>query len=192
MVRLKLVKGQADNQRMERDDTDGTGLHGARVLKELVFPWKDTGRLVVGDSYFGSFPAVLEMHQMGLRFIGVVKSSTRQFPVDYLSTVVLPNRGDYEGVINIDNTTNHKLLAFVWADRERRYFISNCSSLSPGIPYSRMRWRQVADVETDMEPDRVEVSIAQPKCDEIYYETCAMIDRHNRSRNENLKVERKY
>jgi len=192
MVRLKLVKGQLDNERMQREDSDDTGLHGTRVLKELVKPWKDSGRLVVGDSYFASVPACIDLYKWGLRFIGVVKTATKQFPQAYLSRVELPTRGDYKGVVNIDDTINLKLLAFVWVDKDRRYFISNCSNLSPGIPYSRMRWRQVQEVESNIEPDRVEVEITQPKCAELYYETCAMIDRHNRSRQDNLQIERKY
>ena len=92
---------------------------------------------------------------MGLRFIGVVKTATREFPQQYLSTVELPAKGDYKGVLNIDPTNGYTLLAFVWVDRERRYFISNCCSLAQGSPYTRIRWRQVDEVATQMEPDRL-------------------------------------
>ena len=190
MMQLKLVKGAAENERLAHEDA--SGLHGTRVLKELVDPWKHTGRLVVADSYFASVPCALALKEMGLRFIGVVKTATREFPFRYLSTVELANKGDYKGVVHIDENTNYKLLSFVWVDRERRYFISNCSSLLPGLPYSRTRWRQVDDLTTGIEPDRLDVTIPQPKCAEIYYEACAMIDRHNRSRQDNLQIERKY
>ena len=167
MIRLKLVKGALDNERMAAEDPGG--LHGTRVMKELVAPWEHSGRVVAADSYFASVPCALALHEMGLRFIGVVKTATREFPMRYLSTVELPQKGDYKGVVNIDDN-GYKLLAFVWVDRERRYFISNCSSISPGAPYTRKRWRQVADLNTQIEADRIEFTIPQPKCAEEYYE----------------------
>lgn len=57
MIRLKLVKGAVDNQRMETEDPGG--LHGTRVIKELVAPWEHSGRVVAADSYFASVPYVL-------------------------------------------------------------------------------------------------------------------------------------
>lgn len=171
MIRLKLVKGALDNERMAL--VDPVGLHETRVMKELVGPWEHSGRVVAADSYFPSVPCAIAMKEMGLRFIGVVKTATRDYPMRYLSTVELPQKGDYKGVVNIDLTTGYKLLAFVWVDRERRYFISNCSSIAPGSPYTRTRWRQVEDLSTQIEADRIEFTIAQPKCAQEYHESCA-------------------
>jgi len=189
MIRLKLVKGAIDNEVLAGADEES--LHGTRVMKELVAPWAHSGRVVAADSYFASVPCALALHAMGLRFIGVVKTATRQFPMNYLSTVEMPQKGDYKGVVNIGED-GYKLLAFVWVDRERRYFISNCSSLSPGIPYTRTRWRQVEDLDTQLDADRIEFTIPQPKCAEEFYGSAAQIDRHNRSRQANLKIETKY
>ena len=97
---------------------------------------------------------------MGLRFIGVVKTATKEFPQQFLSTVELAQKGDYKGVVSIDPVTNYTLLAFVWVDRERRYFISNCSSLSQGNPFIRVSRRQVDNIQSNIEPDRVEISIS--------------------------------
>ena len=44
---------------------------------------------------------------------------------------------------------------------------------------------------TNTEPTRQELVIPIPKAAEEYYEACAMIDRHNRSRQDNLQLERK-
>ena len=106
---------------------------------------------------------------MSIRFIGVVKTATKEFPQQFLSIVELAQKGDYKGVVSIDPVTNYTLLAFVWVDRERRYFISNCSSLSQGNPFIRVSRRQVDNIQSNIEPDRVEISIPQPKCAEEYY-----------------------
>ena len=189
MIQLKLVKGAADNAQLESEDP--SGLHGTRVMKQLVRPWANSGRVVAADSYFASVPCALALKNMGLRFIGVVKTATKGYPQQYLSTVELPAKGDYKGVLNIDPMTGYTLLAFVWVDRERRYFISNCCSLAQGSPYSRIRWRQVDHVGTQIEPDRLQITIPQPKCAEEYYSSCAMVDRHNRSRQQVLDIEKK-
>jgi len=42
------------------------------------------------------------------------------------------------------------MIAYVWMDCDRRYFIPTASSLSEGNLYSRIRWRQ---------PDRPEENI---------------------------------
>ena len=80
-------------------------------------------------------------------------------------------------------------------DRDSRYFISTDSSLQYGKDYSRIRWRQPDLPEEDFcgvnneESERQEITVSQPKCSEIYNNTCAGIDRHNRHRQDTLKVE---
>ena len=83
-----------------------------------------------------------------------------------------------------------ELLAFVWMDRDRRYFISSASSLRTGEPYTRFRWRQV-DETANAEPQQVQLTIPQPQACEVYYKACGMIDRHNRCRQDTLQLERK-
>ena len=118
MIRLKLVKGYIENGLLGNEDPGG--LHGKRVTKQLVAPWRNSGRVVCADSYFASVPCTIAMRDMGLRFIGVVKNATKKYTQYYLSTVELPEKGDYKGVLNIEPTTGYTLLAFVWVDRERR------------------------------------------------------------------------
>jgi hypothetical protein len=80
------------------------------------------------------------------------------------------------------------MLAFCWMDRDRRYFILSASSLQPGRAYTRHRWRQVSN-EPNAAPGRVELEIPQPQAAELYYDACAMIDRHNRCQQDNLMLE---
>ena len=59
------------------------------------------------------------------------------------SDIELARRGLWRGYFYLDNEKNLDKFAFVWVDRDRRYFIYNTSSLKPGIPYARDRLRQV-------------------------------------------------
>ena len=98
-------------------------LHGARILIFLVDPWAYSGRTVVGDSYFASVGAAEELANINLGFIGVVKTATKRFPMQYLSGLELQNRGERRGLIYKENQVP-RMMAIVWMDRDRRYFIS--------------------------------------------------------------------
>lgn len=164
--------------------------HGCNVLHELVEPWANTGRIVVGDSYFASVQAAIRLFRIGLRFIGVVKTATAGYPMAYLGRKELPDgKGDRFGLVTVDET-GCQLLAFVWSDRDRRYFVSTCSSLSAGHIIERTRWKQI-DKAPNAEPERRDLTVKQPKVCEQYYSACSKIDRHNRSRQSNLMMETK-
>ena len=77
-----------------------------------------------------------------LRLIVVVKTATKKFPMKYLSEIEMQSRGERSGLVMNGNEGGPSLLAFVWMDRDRRYFISSASSLEEGLSYNRIRWRQ--------------------------------------------------
>ena len=56
--------------------------------------------------------------------------------MQWLSQVEMSNRGNQKGLImkNEGNGTT-ELLAFVWMDQDRHYFITNTSSLTDGVPF---------------------------------------------------------
>jgi hypothetical protein len=120
----------------------------------------------------------------------VVKTATKRFPLKHLSGLELRDRGDCVGLVSKGIDGQPSLLAFVWMDRNRRYFIATGSCLQAGKTYSRNRWRQ-EDEEQDAPPNRVELFVPQPEAAEVYYSTCGLIDQHNRSRQDTLMLERK-
>jgi hypothetical protein len=189
MMRLKLVKTMDEENAHLQPGNDGL-LHGTVILKSLVLPWARTDMIVCADSYFASVGALQELKRHGLRFIGVVKTATRQYPQSFLSNLEMANRGDRNGLVAKDVNGSPSMLAFCWMDRDRRYFIASASSLQPGRAYSRFRWRQVSEIP-DAAPARVELNIPQSQAAELYYSACGMIDRHNRCRQDDLQLERK-
>ena len=109
----------------------------------------------------------------------------------HLSNVELPaGKGDRRGLCTVDQATGARLLAFVWSDRDRRCFISACSNIQDGTPIDRWRWRQV-NQEPNANADRVNISVRQPRACETHHSGCQGIDRHNRSRQAGLKLEKK-
>ena len=65
------------------------------------------------------------------------------------------------------------MMAYVWMDCERRYFISTASSLQDGKDYSRILWRQPDLPEEEFgrvkneESEQQELTVSQPKISEI-------------------------
>jgi hypothetical protein len=127
MMRLKLVKtAEEEATHMVVDEEDGL-LHGTKVLLLLVKPWLGIGRTVCGDLYFASVGAAKEMEKKGMGFIGVVKTATRHFPMAYLTNIEIEACGKRAGVVFRDEYGIPRLMAFVWMDRDQRYFIVSSS-----------------------------------------------------------------
>jgi hypothetical protein len=99
---------------------------------------------------------------------------------------VLPSRRDWKSFVHRKDE-EVAAMALVWVDRERRYFMSTEASAVEGAFYERTRWRQI-----NSWLQRVTFQIKQPLIAELYYDCCAMIDRHNRCRQDDLMLERKF
>lgn len=185
MMRPHLVTTARDEERRTSPHEQGL-LHGTVVLSRLVSPWVGSGRTVCADSYFASVQAAERMQMSGMRFIGVVKTATRKYPMAELARRPAHGRGDTEYLVRKNQEGDVSMLALMWVDRERRYFISTTSSPADGSPYECIRWRQEGD-----EARRVALTVRQPKVAEVYYSACASIDQHNRCRQDDLRLERK-
>ena len=194
MIQLKVVKGAIDGIDAPAPHANDPPMnHGTRILLDLLQPWFNSNRIVCADSYFASVNAANELLRRRLRFIGVVKTATRHYPAPYLKTFELEDRGDFKALYSPSrhDPTLPGLMSLVWMDRERRYFISSCSSTLLGREYWRKRWRQTTDLHLNLDAEHVEFSIQQPKVAEIYYTCCSKIDMHNRDRQDTLGIERK-
>jgi len=185
MLRLSVVTS-AEHQRAVGTNADGGVPHGAAVLKRLVAPWAGTQRLVCADSNCASVTAATELLAMGLRFIGVVKTATPGYPMSALSALEVDTRGDHATFTHSTPEGTMKLMALMWVDRERRYFVSSTSTSLPGNPYDRVRWLQMGE-----DAERVALKFKLPQVAQAYYECCAQIDRHNRCRQNDLQLEHK-
>ena len=63
--------------------------NGFKVLRFLSSPWDQKDRLIYADLYFASVTTVEELEKLSLRFIGVVKTATKKFPMAYLDYLEL-------------------------------------------------------------------------------------------------------
>ena len=159
-------------------------------MRFLSSPWDHTDRLIRADSYVASVTTVEELVKLGLRFIGVVKTATKKFPMDYFDYIEIKGRGDYKVLSTLDDDTQRAaMVAFLWVDKHRRYFVGISGGTAQAGPMHRTRWCQFRE-ELNADPDRVELEIPQNKMIKTYYDICADIDRHNRQRQDDLELER--
>ena len=79
------------------------------------------------------------------------------------------------------------MMALMWLDRGHRYVMSKVGTSLPGHAVHKERWRKDGDEcrKVTMEIEIVEVA-------EIYYQACSQIDRHNRCRQDDLGLEKKF
>jgi Transposase IS4 len=186
MLNIRLVTTADDEARWTAEIGDTELGHGTALLSRLVQPWAGTGRIVCADSYFASVEAAEVMGGMCLKFIGVVKTAMKRYPMAILSGRELSHRVERVSLVAKSTSGEVKMMVMTWVDRDRRYFIATTSCTLDGESCSRARWRQLED-----RPERVELVVPQPQATEVYYTACAQIDRHNLCRQADLDLEKK-
>ena len=127
---------------------------------------------------------------MCLEFHWCAEYSNQRFLHEKKSGIELAQRGMWKGYFALDNKKKLDKFAFVWVDRYKGYFISNASSLKPGIIYSRDSLRQVGDI-TNANPFHVEFETNHPRGTERYHSINLNIDESSRMRQDDLQLERK-
>jgi len=76
----------------------------------------------------------------------------------YLSHLELTEHGEYKGLVTKAANGTSSMLAFVWMDHDRCYFVANASSLEEGEIYVRQCWHQV-NQEANAAPTRVQLNL---------------------------------
>ena len=184
MLRLEIVKSPQEDA---QNDQDAGMSHGTAVTSRLIAPWTHSNRIVCGDSYFASLETALTLFSLGMKFIGVVKTAHRGFPLNHLSTIPMSGRGSWTSMVHRDNESGIDVGAVLWVDRERRYFVATSGTTLPGTTIYRERWRRVGN-----ESRRIMTETSVPDVAETYYTAASQIDRHNRCRQDDLKLEKKF
>lgn len=114
LLNLRLVT-TAEHRRATHVDESEDLPDGTYILMELVGPWARTKRIVCADSYFAIVPTAKKLLAMGLRFIGVVKTATRGYPMGVLSVVPLEERGQHASLAHVTADGVTDIMAVLWA-----------------------------------------------------------------------------
>ena len=115
----------------EKPFLENFGATTATCLR-LTEYWSSSGRVVVGDSWFGSVKSAIQLMLVnGLYSIFLVKTAHKLFPKEILSETNL-QRGEWNAASAVIDDVN--LLAVKFKDLQSKQFISTCSASSVGNP----------------------------------------------------------
>ena len=184
MLRLEIVKSPDEDSARQHS---GNMNHGTAVTRRLIDPWIRTDRIVCADSYFASAETAQVLADVGTRFIGVVKTASRGYPMTYLSSKPMAQRGDHFSMVCKSTNGGKDMMSLLWVDRERRYFIATTGSTLPGQTIYRERWRRIGNATKKVITETRITDVCQQ-----YYSAASQIDRHNRCRQDDLKLEKKF
>ena len=178
MLQLDVCEGkEAESRKKWSHLPSGT----AQTLR-LTEHWHDSERLVIGDSAFSSVTTAIECYKCGLFYTGVLKTTSREYPRDYLNdTSKYTSRGDH---ICLTSTTDGcSLIALGWKDKTVKTFVSTCGTTLPGKPHQKHRYSHSgAIITTEVQRPQVprSISVQQAKLTHIItFDTdCLVLKRH--------------
>lgn len=104
----------------KRERLSSTYLHKHGTDVTLVRPWPGSNRNVCGDSFFASVAMAEVFYENGLRFTGVVKTSTYIFPKNYLYCAEKAGRRDSAILVTdvgLRTPQEFQNLAYAWVDK---------------------------------------------------------------------------
>ena len=96
-----------------------------------MFQWTGTNRVFGADSYFASEKAVVDFKKLGMKYIGFVKTATKDVPIYYFRHIEFEILGYCRSFpLNNDTDDGNEVLVFVWMKQERGYFVATDLSIN--------------------------------------------------------------
>jgi hypothetical protein len=162
---------------------------GTSYVLRSVEPYFSTGKIIVGDSAFGSVQTAVALLLKGLFGIFIVKTARKMFPKAYFKEVPMANRGDTLALSAVKDSVEVK--AICWNEpgkpgKPRKHFIATCSTTLPADPIERTRYRK------NKETGEMDEYVRQiPVCEAVrpYFGNAGAIDRFNRVRQDGIRIQ---
>ena len=144
MMALEIVAPKEEMHTREYHAQYGSG---TSLLLRLAKPWRGSGRVILADSAFASVKSAVALRkELGLYFLGLVKTAHRHFPKKYLQKVPMEARGDH--VVCIATKDDVNLRAVGWNDGRkdpktkeviRKKIVGSCGTTLAGNPHRKKR-----------------------------------------------------
>lgn len=184
MLRLELQEGKEAMSAMAENKLHGSGT-GSTI--RLTKPWHGTSRVVYGDSAFASVRCARQMRAHGLHFIGIVKTSTKEYPLKWLRSHTYTARGAHVA-LKAKDKLNNVYYACGWSDRTVKTFIATCKTTLPAdVPARKPQYHLKDGVVTVTHKD-----VPRPAMVECYFDAANAIDVHNHLRQGSLALEQSW
>ena len=173
---IEIQEGKVPMSRLEYHTQYGATT--ACTLR-LVKNWKGTNRVVVGDSWFASLKCARALKdELGLYFLGMVKTNHGGFPKKWLQDECGQTRGDWCSAV----TAEGDVYAVGWYDKCVKTLVATCSTTLEGQPAHKKRH----DNFGKRLPDRL---VKCPMAFNEYYQGMPSVDINNHLRQAGVCVE---
>jgi hypothetical protein len=168
--------------------------HTAVVLR-LTTHYHGSNRVIIGDSAFSSVGTCMALLQIGLHYMGIVKTCHKLYPLKYLKMwedQLKPIKGDYITLNSSINVDSRQIFAIAWKPTKNvRFYISTCSTSLQGSPQIVQRHRVVVDDENPLLEKTImyQRSIPAPELVNYLFDGFEKIDVHDHLRQGILRSE---
>jgi len=202
MLRVEVLEGKEVMAGKEFVTPPHSYNAGTGHLLRLVRPWIATGRVVIADSAFSSVQALIALFQLGLYFIGCVKTAHKSFPKQFLKNWYKGQptaaRGSFKHLSSEfrlqgqpPGTPAHPMHALCWQDAKPKMLIFNASTTIAAAPSERIR--HSLDVVDGVPQDvRRTIAVPRPMVVKDYFDAFPVIDIHDHHRQGTLGIERRW
>ena len=141
LLNMEPCEGKEVDRRKEFMDT--MKRQSTATTLRLAKPWFNTGRIVVGDSWFGSCQTVEELLENGLYSVMCVKTAHSGYPKEKVREAC-KERGDKVflavDVTMDDGVREKRIYAAGHVDKKPLHVVASCGLSKPGKPKIRHRY----------------------------------------------------
>ena len=193
IIRLDVQEGKTQMRNQPFNVEWGTPNDPAKsvgCLLRLVLPWHHTGRVVLGDSWFGSVKAAIALLSYGMFAILNVKTATKYFPKASLAAAITKEKRTYSRMATITlanapvslNKTEFTIYAAAQREKKPLLLIATCETMGAGEP----RHLTLYKMDENGGESKEMIEFPTTKVHGIYRACFNKIDLHNRVRQEFL------
>jgi hypothetical protein len=210
LLQLEIQKAKGENER--KPFADQFPFHVAIVLRLCAY-WFGSGRRVIGDAAFSSLLTCTALLANGLFYLGIVKTATKGFCVEYCKSWEASNpvRGTHKAISTTVEVLGvpRKVISALWCSKKDhvKKVIGTCSTTLPGEPIIVQRSKRVqvqveeadggeSDEDIDEAPaagiwvtQKRMVPTNRPKIVQDLFRDFGTIDLHDRYRQGILRLE---
>ncbi len=188
MLKLEIQEGKAAMATKEYSNLPvGTG-----TTLRLCKKYFNSNRTVVADSWFSSVPLLSNLRQRKLHLVGIVKTATKRFPIQWLRQQDNNlNNGEHSLAVakTPDIDADEDMYALAWKIDHKISTLIASRGTTTTINAAKRKRHRVELIDNELVDTITEYEVNRPHIAEIYYSYYNAVDVHDHLRQGSLSME---
>lgn len=191
LLKLEIMEGKEAMSTKEFVERYGAQ---TAIVRRMVQHYLGTDRTILGDSAFASVKTAIVMREVGLHFIGVVKTAHKLFPSKFMKAFFDSKtnlRGSHvtlKTTVSSEILTPTEIFAVGWKDKQMKSLVCTRGLTLPGMPW--MRYNYESNVNNGRKTIiKKECQVPRPQVVQVYFNGFSAIDIHDHYRQGSLAIE---